>query len=130
MNIKNEKYAIESLLFVSGGPLLIDQVKGVLEHLDPRAIRDLFNELKTEYEENGRGIRIVEIAGGFQMVTSPGSSGYLKKYYKHKHVEKLSRPALETLAIIAYKQPITRLDIESIRGVNTDGVTRNLSEKG
>lgn len=128
--MKNEKYVIESFLFVSGGPLLIDQVKGVLDHLDPHAIRNLFNELKTEYEDNGRGIKIVEIAGGFQMVTNPDFSDYLKKYYKRKHVERLSRPALETLAIIAYKQPITRLDIESIRGVNTDGVTRNLSDKG
>ena len=130
MNMKNEKHIIESLLFVSGGPLLIDQARDVLDHLEPSAIRGLFNELKNEYEENARGIKIVEIAGGFQMVTNPGFSDYLKKYYKRKHVERLSRPALETLAIIAYKQPITRLDIESIRGVNIDGVTKKLSDKG
>lgn len=125
-----EKHIIESLLFVNEGPLLIEQIKDILDHLEPTDIRGLLLELKREYQQNKRGMHIAEIAGGFQMVTNPEFSAYLKKYYKQKHKERLSSPALETLAIIAYKQPITRLDIESIRGVNIDGVIRHLLDKG
>lgn len=127
---KPEKSIIESLLFVSDGPLLIEQIANVLDGLEPNVIRELLLELAREYQENFRGMRIVEVAGGFQMVTNPDFASYLKKYYKHKHAERLSGPSLETLAIVAYKQPVTRLDIESIRGVNADGVVKNLMEKG
>lgn len=128
--MKQEKYVIESLLFVAESPLLIEQIKNILDHLETHRIRDLLGELKKEYQDSCRGIRVVEIAGGFQMVTNPDFSTHLKKYYKQKHKEHLSSPALETLAIVAYKQPVTRLDIESIRGVNVDGVIRHLLEKG
>lgn len=127
---KQEKNIIESLLFVSDGPLLIEQIANVLEGIETQAIRELLLELVKEYQDNCRGMRIVEVAGGFQMVTNPDFATYLKKYYKHKHAERLSGPSLETLAIVAYKQPVTRLDIESIRGVNADGVIKHLLEKG
>lgn len=128
--MSKEKNIIESLLFVSGRPLLIEEITNVLEGIDPQNIRELLGELEKEYAEAGRGVQISEVAGGFQMITNPDFAVYLKKYYKHKNSERLSSPALETLAIIAYKQPVTRLDIESIRGVNTDGVIKNLLEKG
>jgi len=128
--MSREKYVIESLLFVSEGPLLIEQIKNVLEDLETQQIRALLQELKEEYERDGRGVRLAEIAGGFQMVTNPDFSSYLKKCYKHKRSERLRSPALETLAIIAYRQPITRLDIEVIRGVNVDGVIKHLLERG
>lgn len=126
-----EKHIIEALLFVCDGPLLIEQVANVLDaNLEACAIRGLLKDLQKEYDDSARGIRIVEVAGGFQMVTSTEFAPQLKKYYKNKHAERLSSPALETLAIVAYKQPVTRLDIESIRGVNVDGVIKNLLEKG
>lgn len=123
------KAVIESLLFISEKPLLIDQIKGVLEDIETTEIRKIILELKTDYENNDRGLRVEEIAGGFQIATSQGVAPALKKFYKQRDAQRLSRPALETLAIIAYKQPVTRLDIESLRGVNVDGVMKSLLEK-
>lgn len=124
------KSVIEALLFISEKPLVLEQVKEVLEGLDTMAIRDLILQLKSEYEQRNSGIRIAEIAGGFQMLTSENYADYIKKFYKLRHKERLSGPSLETLAVIAYKQPVTRMEIESIRGVNVDGVINTLQEKG
>lgn len=124
------KSAIESLIFISDKPLFIDDIKKVFENLESSKIREILETLKKEHEETGRGIRIVEIAGGFQMLTAPENAETIKQFYKIKHTEKLSGPSLETLAIIAYKQPVTRVDIEAIRGVNVDGVVKSLQEKG
>jgi len=124
------KSIIESLLFVSEKPLMLDQIKEVLEGVDTVEIRALINELKSEYQQRASGISISEVAGGFQMGTSGNSAPYLKKFYKIRHAERLTGATLETLAIIAYKQPVTRLDIESLRGVSVDGVVKNLNDKG
>lgn len=123
------KAAIEALLFISEKPLMIDQIKEVFEDREPGKLREIILELKNDYENAQRGLRIAEVAGGFQIVTSVEVSGILKKFYKLRDAQKLSKSALETLAIIAYKQPVTRLDIESLRGVNVDAVMRNLLEK-
>lgn len=123
------KAEIEALLFVSEKPLLIEQIKGVLDDMETDKIRDTLLDLKSDYERSGRGLRIVEIAGGFQIVTSSEAAETLKKFYKLRDAQRLSKSALETLAIIAYKQPVTRLDIESLRGVNVDGMIRSLMEK-
>jgi segregation and condensation protein B len=117
------------LLFSSDKPLTIEQIKNVLDNLRAQEIRAILEEMNREYESYNRGMRIAEIAGGFQMVTAPTLAPFLKKLYKQRNVEKLSRPALETLAIIAYKQPLTRLDIESLRNVNIDGVMKSLLDK-
>jgi segregation and condensation protein B len=124
------KTVIEALLFSSDKPILIEQIRNVFTDLEPTQIRNILEELKTEYNNDNRGIRIIEVAGGFQMVTAPIFSSYLKKFYKQKHLERFSRPALETLAIVAYKQPVTRLEIESIRGVNVDGMVKHLKDVG
>jgi segregation and condensation protein B len=129
MSEDNVRAAIEALLFSSEKSLVLERIKDALG-IDTVQIRRALEELALEYEKNNRGMRIIEIAGGFQMITAPGLSVFLKKLYKNRHVERLSRPALETLAIIAYKQPLTKLEIESIRNVNVDGVMDNLSEKG
>jgi segregation and condensation protein B len=129
MSDNNIKSVIEALLFASEKPLTIEQVKNVLDNLEGHEIRQLIEELKSEYEQSNRGIRITEIAGGFQMVTQPTLAVFLKKLFKGRHVERLSKPALETLAIIAYKQPVTKLEIESLRDVNVDGVVENLLDK-
>jgi len=124
------KGAIESLIFISEGPSTIAEIQNILEGLDAETIRDAIEELKDEYEKRNSGIKIMEVAGGYQMVTSPNYVNFVKKFYKIKHAEKLTLPALETLSIIAYKQPVTKLEIELIRGVNVDGVLKNLLEKG
>lgn len=123
------KASLEALIFLSNRPLTIEELKKVFTDVSASQIRDLALSLTKEYEENSRGLRIVEIAGGFQMATATSCAGHIKAFYKIKHTEKLSGPALETLAIIAYKQPVTRIDIETIRGVNVDGVVRSLLEK-
>ena len=125
----NYKSAVEALLFISEKPLLLEQIKTALEGLDTPKIREIILGLKNEYENGSRGLRIEEVAGGFRMVTSLDTALVLKKFYKQRDAQRLSIQALETLAIIAYKQPVTRLDVESLRGVNVDGVVKTLLEK-
>jgi segregation and condensation protein B len=125
----NPKKIIEALLFVSERPLLIEQIHRAISELDSARIRQIIEELKTEYLDSKRGMRIIEVAGGFQMVTASELSVFLKRFYQ-KTPERLSQPTLETLSIIAYKQPVTRLEIESIRGVDVSGIVKNLVSKG
>lgn len=124
----NVKAVIEALLFSSDKPLLLEQMKHVLG-LDTNQIHLVLEELRLEYENSCRGLRVIEVAGGFQMATAADFSPFLKKLYKERRAERLSKPALETLAIIAYKQPVTRMEIESLRNVNIDGVMGSLVEK-
>jgi len=126
----NLKSIIEAILFSSDKAVTIEQIKSVFEDISTQQIKDTVNELKQEYEQNQRGIRIVEVAGGFQMITPAEFHSVLRKFFKDKKKERLSSAALETLAIIAYKQPITKLQIESLRKVNVDGVIDNLKELG
>jgi segregation and condensation protein B len=130
MSQDNTHAVIEALIFSSERPLSIEQIRKTLDDLEPADIRRIIEELKKEYEDNNRGMRIIEIAGGFQMITPADFSVFLKKLYKQRRIERLSRPALETLAIIAYKQPVTKFEIESLRSVNIDGVVGNLMDKG
>jgi len=130
MTDNNVKTVIEALLFASDRPLMLEQIKDVLDNLAADEIRKNIEELKEDYEKTNRGIRIVEIAGGFQMIAPPVFASFLRKLYKQRRAERLSTPALETLAIIAYKQPVTRLEIESIRNVNVDGMIKSFVEKG
>ncbi len=129
LELERIKSAIESLIFISNKPLTIDELKQIFEGSDAAELRQTIETLKKEHEDNNSGIRIVEIAGGYQMVTAPENAGIIKNFYKIKNTEKLSGPSLETLAIVAYKQPVTRVDIEAIRGVNVDGVVKSLMEK-
>ncbi|MDP3732499.1 MAG: SMC-Scp complex subunit ScpB [Candidatus Omnitrophota bacterium] len=130
MSDNNIKTVIEALLFASDRPLMLEQIKDALDNLATDDIHKNIEELKDEYEKANRGMRIVEIAGGFQMITAPVFASFLRKLYKGRRAERLSTPALETLAIIAYKQPVTRLEIESIRNVNVDGMVKTFLEKG
>jgi len=125
----NLRSVIEALLFASVKPLAVEQIRTVLETIEPAEIRKVLEELKSEYEHSNRGIRIAEIAGGFRMITAPDYASFLKKLFKERRVERLSKPGLETLAIIAYKQPVTKLEVESLRSVNIDGVLKGLIEK-
>ena len=125
----NLKSAMEAMLFASDKPLTIDQARKALDNLDASLVRKILEELKAEYEQSRRGIRLAEVAGGFQMITASDFAVFLKKLFRERHVERLSKPALETLAIIAYKQPVTKMEIESLRNVNVDGVMASLQEK-
>lgn len=125
----NIKPVLEALFFASEKPLGIEQIRLVLDGLDANTVRLKLEELKLEYEKSNRGMRIIEIAGGFQMITAPYFAPFLKRLYKDRNRERLSKPALETLAIIAYKQPLTKLEIESLRNVNVDGLMKSLLDK-
>jgi segregation and condensation protein B len=128
--VQSYKSAIEALLFVSEKPVILDQLKEVFPELKPSQIHDLIKELQEEYINRAAGMMIVEIAGGFQMLSSSHAAPYIREFYKTKTKEKLSRPALESLAIIAYKQPVGRAEVEIIRGVNSDGTIAHLLNKG
>lgn len=123
------KKIIEAMLFVSEKPLFLNEIKGVLDDTNVNQIKELIAELSKEYTELNRAFRIVEIAGGYQILTDPQYDVWLKKLYKTAGSDRLSGPSLETLAIIAYKQPVSKPEIESIRGVNVDGVLKTLMEK-
>ncbi len=123
------KNIIEALIFSSEVPLTIAQIKQVIGDIEAEQIRVLVGELQQEYSQRASGVQVIEVAGGYRMCTNRDYAAFVKNLYKIKHVERLSAPSLETLAIIAYKQPLTRLDIESLRGVNVDGVIKTLLEK-
>lgn len=126
--MENLKQIIESLIFVSETPLSADRLKAILEDVDRRDILLALAELRGEYEDRQGGFVLREVAGGFQFRTHPDCSEWIKKLLKPSPT-RLSRAALETLAIIAYKQPIIRADIEHIRGVDSGGVLRLLLER-
>lgn len=121
---------IEALLIASDRPLAIEKIIEVLGEGQAALIRSLLTQLQMDYETSGRSYQLVEIAGGFQISTRAEYSPWLKKYFGTKLVSRLSRAGLETLSIIAYKQPLTRLDIENIRGIsNSSGVIQTLLER-
>ena len=126
--IANLKSIVESLVFVSETPLSLNRLKAILGDVDLRDIRLVLAELQGEYEDRQGGFALKEVAGGYQFRTRSAYSDWIKKLLKPSPT-RLSRAALETLAIIAYKQPIIRADIEHIRGVDSGGVLRLLLEK-
>ena len=124
------KGAVEALLFVSEKPVTVEQLKEAVAGSAVSDIKAVLQLLKDESANNTRGMAVVEIAGGWQMLSSPSYAEYIREFYKTRHKEKLSRAALESLAIIAYKQPVSRTDVEVIRGVNSDGTVMHLLNKG
>ncbi len=127
-NRRLQKAAIEALLFIAGEPITINSLMKASE-IPEMEIKSLMNELISEYRERNSGILIAEIADGYQMVTNPEYSLWVKKLKNINQSNKLSQPALETLAIIAYKQPLTKLEIDQLRGVNSDGAVKSLLDK-
>jgi len=126
---ERRKSAIESLIFIANKPITPEEIRKVVEGMGTAEIKEAIEEIRRAYDERLSGVRLVEIAGGYMMVTAPENAGTVKAFYKITHTERLTGASLETLAIVAYKQPVTRVDIESIRGVNVDGVLRSLVEK-
>lgn len=125
---ENLNNIIESLLFVSEEPLTVDKFKQILETVEAKEIRASLQSLVEEYEARGGGFKLAEVAGGWQLRSRPEYNKWLKRMLQ-PNPQRLSKAALETLAIIAYNQPIIRADIEHIRGVDAGGVLRQLLER-
>jgi len=126
---KTMKSALETMMFMWGEPLEVKDAAEVLE-ADKNIIRGLFRELQAEYEQEGRGIRIREADDAFGFVTLAENDIFLKKLCTPVRVRRLSQAALEVLAIIAYRQPVTRSEIDSIRGIKSERVIDGLIDKG
>ena len=122
------KNIIESFLFVAEEPLTIDRIKSILKQAERDEIQNALIELSEEYEARKGGFLLREVAGGYQIRTRPEYREWIKLLIQPKSL-RLSKAALETLAIIAYKQPVIRSDIEYIRGVDCGGILRMLLER-
>ncbi len=127
MEKEQKKALLESILFISGTPLNLKDLQKITE-FSTGEISFLLNELMAEYRDRKGGILLVEVAGGYQMVSNPEYSHWVKKL-KATTPQKLSIAALETLSIVAYRQPITKAELEQLRGVNSDGVIKSLLER-
>jgi segregation and condensation protein B len=122
------KSVLEMLLFLSGEPLTAKDIKGITG-LKEAEIDDMMDELIADYRDRDGGVLLGKIAGGYQMYSNPALSEWAAKFRGAPKPQKLSLPALETLAIIAYRQPLTKVEVEEIRGVNADGVIKTLLER-
>jgi segregation and condensation protein B len=129
MEREDLKSIIESLLFVAEGPVTLQRFDEVVEGAGREEIRSVLEELGGELEAHRRGVRLVEVAGGFQLRTAKVNAERVKKFLGGRPA-RMGRATLETLAIIAYRQPITKAEIEAIRGVDVDGVINTLLERG
>ena len=125
---KNLKSAFESMLFVWGQPLDVKTAADVC-NINRQEAYDCFKELQEEYEQEGRGIRIREVNGAFQFATTEENADYIERLCTPVKTKRLSQSALEVLAIIAYKQPVTKGEIEAIRGIKCDRVIEGLAKK-
>lgn len=125
---KTIKAALESMMFVWGDPLSAKDASDVFG-MDKNEILEVFHELTKEYEEGERGIRIREVNGSFQFVTDKNQEAFIRKLCTPVKVKRLSQAALEVIAIIAYKQPVTRGEIDGIRGIKCDRVLDGLMDK-
>lgn len=128
MDIKKIKAAIECLLFVTGDPVSVKDLSLVLE-VDQSTLRKIINQMTDDFNNEERGIRIVEINSAYQLCSKPDLYEYVEKLLKPKAKFGLSQASLETLSIIAYKQPITKSSIDSVRGVKSDACITRLLEK-
>lgn len=127
---KNDiKSAIEALLFASGEPLSLSDLVNHLEEKS-KLIEIIIEEMMEEYEKSTRGIKLICIKGSYQLVTKAQNAHYIQKLLKKNRKQSLSQASIESLAIVAYKQPITRIDIDEIRGVKSESALQRLIEKG
>lgn len=133
MSVIEIKRIIEALLFASGEPLSLQKMREIIETSYPistRELRTLIVMLQAEYTEQARAFCLEMIADGYVLRTRGAYSPYVKLLFANRKKERLSQAALETLAIIAYKQPVTKAQIELIRGVDCSGVLQHLQERG
>ena len=125
----NTPQIVEAVLFASDAPLTPDEIARADERLDEDQVEEALQMLKAEYDDTQRAFHLTEIAEGYQILTRPEFAPYLERFDNVPRPNRLSGPSLETLAIIAYRQPIGRIEIEYIRGVNSSGVIRTLQDR-
>jgi len=129
MEMEKLKQVLESLLFVSETPLSAKRASNIIKDTTMEDVQKAFAELQEEINQLNRSFQLVQIAEGFQVVTRPEYHRWAKELYKIISKTRLSKAALEALAIIAYKQPVTRAEVEAIRGVEVSNLIQNLLEK-
>lgn len=127
--MNNLKYAIEGILFAAGEPVKAAKLAVVLD-VSIEEIKNAVEDLKKEYNTDKRGFNIIDIMEGYQICSRPEYYTYIQEILGEQRNQPLSNAAMEALAIIAYKQPITRAQIEAVRGVNSDGCVNRLYERG
>lgn len=124
------KEILEALIFVHSGPLELKAIESILkEDFAGDEIRAALGELREDLARRGGVVELAEVAGGYEFGTRGDMVEWIRKMDHYEHHRRLSRPALETLAIVAYRQPVTRPEIEAIRGVNVDRIMRSLADK-
>ena len=123
------RLALEAILMVVEEPVPANTLAQVLE-LSDREVTDALRQLRREYLDHGHGFVLREVAGGWRLYTAPQAAAYVERWVTHGRSVALSRAALETLAIVAYRQPVTRAVISEIRGVDADGAVRTLVARG
>ena len=128
MEAPEQRRIIEALILASPDPVTLQRLVDIVPGLSPGVAKDRVNEINTEYQENGRAFEIWEIAGGFQIRTRAEFAGYVKQLRKDRPL-RLSQAALESLAIVAYKQPLTRAELENVRGVDSGAVLKSLLDR-
>jgi len=122
---------LEALLFAADAPLPTARITQTMgKRFDAKSIRDLIKQLNASYKEQNHAFEILQIAGGFQILTRPEYRRWVAELHKHRRQDKLSQPAVETLAIIAYRQPMLRVTIDDIRGIQSAPLLRALLERG
>ena len=126
---REAKRVIEAILFTAGRPVTVQDLKRAATGIGQTKIENLISELKSEYERDGRSFRIQEVAGGFECTTDPKYAPWILKLELQRKARQATQSALETLAIIAYKQPTTRAEVEDLRGVDVSGVLTTLTER-
>jgi segregation and condensation protein B len=128
MDRTEQRRIVEALVLASPEPISAQRLAELIPYVKPAKAKDLVNELNTEYQEQDRAFEIWEVAGGYQIRTRAEFSGYLQKLQRQRPL-RLSRAALETLSIVAYKQPATRAEIEEVRGVECGPVLKSLLDR-
>lgn len=123
------KQIVEALIFASDEPITAAQIKKYVEHAAVQEIKQAVEQLNLEYSQQNRAFKVAVIAGGYQMVTREAYAQWVKKLFYRRIQQRLSQAALETLSVIAFKQPVSNSEISAIRGVNCDGVLRTLLER-
>lgn len=125
----NVQQIVEAVLFASDAPLTAEEIARADETLDEEQVEDAIRQLRAEYDDGARSFQLMELAEGHQILTRPEFAPYLERFDNVPRPSRLSGPALETLAIIAYRQPLARLEMEYVRGVGVSGVVRTLQER-
>ena len=125
----NDACIVEAILFASDAPLSPGEIARADEALDEDRVEEALAVLRAEYDNTGRAFELREVAGGVQLMTRPEYAPYLERFDTVPKSSRLSGPALEALAIVAYRQPVSRLEVEYVRGVNSTGVIRTLLDR-